>query len=322
MSMQLTINKTGLLSVKEQIKRQIQGLIGSGRVAVGEALPSANDLAAILGVNRNTVASAYKELVMDGLLKTVVGSGTYVKKNYRSNLLEDLDLIIDKAFTRAMSMGFSTEQITDSFLNRLSCDNKIPKNRVLVIWCNDLTVQDIQNLLRTELEVDTDGVTLQTLEENPGLISRYFSDRDLIVCGIDFLEDVQKIGKQFNVEIVGVSLAPIIYISNEIMRLPPKSTIGFTCVNDRESESFSKSRRLSRGSTLKIIWAGANNSEKLRKMIEKCDVIFATNYVYKQTRKLAGPNKKIINIDVTTMDAANLNLIKTALSRKQNQTGQ
>jgi GntR family transcriptional regulator len=65
----------------EQVAAEIRRAITDGEVTPGERLPPAMDLAAVLGVNRNTVLRALRELRDEGMLEfrrgrgiTVVGS--------------------------------------------------------------------------------------------------------------------------------------------------------------------------------------------------------------------------------------------------------
>ncbi|BBO82345.1 GntR family transcriptional regulator [Desulfosarcina ovata] len=78
--MKLTRNQSNPLGVKEQIKRQIKGLIESGSLKAGAPIPPSRDLALTLGVNRNTTWAAYRELTKEGWLSTTTGSGTYVNQ--------------------------------------------------------------------------------------------------------------------------------------------------------------------------------------------------------------------------------------------------
>jgi GntR family transcriptional regulator/MocR family aminotransferase len=52
--------------------------VRTGRLAPGVRLPSSRDLAADLGIARNTVADVYSQLVAEGLLEARTGSGTWV----------------------------------------------------------------------------------------------------------------------------------------------------------------------------------------------------------------------------------------------------
>jgi GntR family transcriptional regulator len=62
----------------EQIRRQIGDLIGSGGLRPGERLPPLRQLAGDLGLAVGTVARAYRELEVDGLLASRRGGGTRV----------------------------------------------------------------------------------------------------------------------------------------------------------------------------------------------------------------------------------------------------
>src|SRR5689334_21029084 len=52
--------------------------IRAGRLKSGEALPGSRELARQLGVNRNTVMAAYRELIAEGQVSTRIGGGTFV----------------------------------------------------------------------------------------------------------------------------------------------------------------------------------------------------------------------------------------------------
>ncbi|WP_438497024.1 GntR family transcriptional regulator [Paenibacillus sp. IHBB 3054] len=61
-----------------QIKEQIKWLVGKGLLKSGDVLPSTNQLAVQLSINRNTIQSVYTQLKEDGLLLMKKGWGTQV----------------------------------------------------------------------------------------------------------------------------------------------------------------------------------------------------------------------------------------------------
>ena len=71
-----------------QIERRLMKLIESGRLTVGDRLPSERELAACVGVSRVTARAALDSLTRDGLLERGIGRrGTVVA---RSRLIHDL----------------------------------------------------------------------------------------------------------------------------------------------------------------------------------------------------------------------------------------
>lgn len=76
----IRIDRDSIRPLYDQIADQITNLINNKELLGGSRLPSMRDLAAEIGVNRNTVSLAYAELESSGVVQTKVGSGTYVKK--------------------------------------------------------------------------------------------------------------------------------------------------------------------------------------------------------------------------------------------------
>jgi len=61
-----------------RVARAIRDDIRRGRLAAGTSLPGTRQLAAVLGIHRNTTVAAYRELASEGWVETVPGSGTFV----------------------------------------------------------------------------------------------------------------------------------------------------------------------------------------------------------------------------------------------------
>ncbi len=64
--------------VRAGLEGALRDAVRDGRLAAGVRLPSSRDLAADLGIARNTVADAYGQLVAEGWLEARTGSGTWV----------------------------------------------------------------------------------------------------------------------------------------------------------------------------------------------------------------------------------------------------
>src|SRR5512147_1442743 len=76
--MLIPIERRGREPVSAQIAAYLKRAIDAGRLAPGAKLAPIRVLAKELGVNRETVAAAYRELERLGLTQSTVGSGTFV----------------------------------------------------------------------------------------------------------------------------------------------------------------------------------------------------------------------------------------------------
>jgi GntR family transcriptional regulator len=79
--MHLHISQTDGVPIYLQIVNQVKLLAASGRLAPGEELPPIRVLAEQLVVNPNTVARAYRELELAGVVVKRRTAGTYVSDN-------------------------------------------------------------------------------------------------------------------------------------------------------------------------------------------------------------------------------------------------
>ncbi|MDR2480469.1 MAG: GntR family transcriptional regulator, partial [Treponema sp.] len=73
-----TLDADNGVPIYRQIIQQIEYAILSGRLRPGDRLPTIRSLAVELKTNPNTIAKAYGELEIRGILATQVGSGTYI----------------------------------------------------------------------------------------------------------------------------------------------------------------------------------------------------------------------------------------------------
>lgn len=74
----VTVNREEPTALHEQVAAEIRRAIADGEAQPGERLPPARDLAAVLGVNANTVFRALRILRDEGLLEFRRGRGVTV----------------------------------------------------------------------------------------------------------------------------------------------------------------------------------------------------------------------------------------------------
>ena len=72
------LDRHNTLDLHEQVAGEIRRAIADGEAKAGERLPPAKDLAAVLGVNANTVLRALRQLRDEGILEFRRGRGITV----------------------------------------------------------------------------------------------------------------------------------------------------------------------------------------------------------------------------------------------------
>jgi GntR family transcriptional regulator len=100
-----------------QIVNQVKYLVASGRLEPGEELPPIRTLAEQLLINPNTVARAYRELELAGVVTKRRTAGTYVSDTTsplaRRERLKIVTERIDALLAEARQMKVDTEELIE-----------------------------------------------------------------------------------------------------------------------------------------------------------------------------------------------------------------
>jgi GntR family transcriptional regulator len=115
--MNIHISPTDGVPIYLQIVNQIKYLVSSGRLAENEELPPIRTLAETLVVNPNTVARAYRELEMAGIVLKRRTTGTYISgagaRIGRRDRVKIVNRRIDTLLAEGRQMGFTLEELID-----------------------------------------------------------------------------------------------------------------------------------------------------------------------------------------------------------------
>jgi len=104
------VDRTGPIPLHDQVAADIRRAIAEGEAAPGERLPLVKDIAAVLGVNKNTVLRAMHILRDEGLLEFRRGRGiTVVGTPERSAMLGKVNELVD--FAR--HQGYRTDELIE-----------------------------------------------------------------------------------------------------------------------------------------------------------------------------------------------------------------
>jgi GntR family transcriptional regulator len=117
-SIQFSLDPKSGVPYYKQIILQVEFAIADGRFATGDQLPTVRSLAVELKINPNTVARAYNELEIRGIVTTQQGTGTFIsEKQIQLTEVERegaLDGLIRPLITKAASYGFTMDEVLNA----------------------------------------------------------------------------------------------------------------------------------------------------------------------------------------------------------------
>jgi GntR family transcriptional regulator len=123
MEQQFIVDTRDPTPIYAQLERAIRFAIATGRIRVGDRLPTVRQLAVDLKINANTVAKVYTELERTGVVETRRGIGTFVRSDhFQSSALlnrgteereKQLLLMGRRLFADASALGFSPAEVLE-----------------------------------------------------------------------------------------------------------------------------------------------------------------------------------------------------------------
>ena len=119
--LKFVLDPAGGVPFYRQIILQVEMAIADGRIRPGTQLPTVRGLAVDLQINPNTVARAYNELEIRGIVTTQQGTGTFIS-DQRIELTRDerdqiLMRLVQSFLATASGYGFTIGEIIE-FLRR------------------------------------------------------------------------------------------------------------------------------------------------------------------------------------------------------------
>lgn len=115
------------VAVYVQIENHVQFAIASGKIKAGEQLPSVRELSERLGVNPNTVAKAYRDLEVMGLLYTRRGMGVFINKGIEAKCREEcrkkIIMRLHEVVSESKAAGLSKKDIAEIVDKSMATDS-------------------------------------------------------------------------------------------------------------------------------------------------------------------------------------------------------
>jgi DNA-binding transcriptional regulator YhcF (GntR family) len=172
--MRLWLNRTGDISLREQLITQVVLGILCRELLPGQRLPSTRDLARRFGIHANTASAAYRELEHDGWVEHRHGSGVFVSHKRPAApsspelaLELSLDQLIGDLVSRARKLGASQSMISARLRRWLALE---PPARWLLIEPDPELRRIVIHEIEQALALPVFGCAPDEIEE-PGLLN-------------------------------------------------------------------------------------------------------------------------------------------------------
>lgn len=306
-----------------QIKSFILGKITSGEYLPGCKLPTERELSVELGVSRNTVSAAYKELLLEDVLEAQQGRGTFVKAAANhvgaeavGGRRERLVKIIDDAMVKVLELGFTVDQFVAIASIRAKEKNQaVQELRVAIV---DSTAEYIQRYMRqigqnTKVcfepvllsELVTGTVQIQLLQACDVVITPL--EHQTVVAGL--------MGNTHH--LLTVATVPNLEAVIKLARLPGNTKVAIVAKTTEFKEQLVLLLEKVAIHQLDLVFIPSEHRDELRRFIADCSVIVVSEEREMLVNSLVVTNQEVIpfyyEIDRGSLNQVMMKLVSQAL---------
>ncbi|HON87399.1 MAG: GntR family transcriptional regulator [Firmicutes bacterium] len=307
--------REGDLPLHLQVKRNMSSLISQGYWGKGEKLPTERELAIALGVSRNTVSLAYRQLETEGLITSRQGRGTFVSDADHVLTAEDrsdqLVQIVDASIDDALLLGFSLDEFASVVEQEVATRRQLFREvRIAFIECN----REQLDYFAREIEIGT-GVRVMPVmidaldsEQEYGKVL----DADLIVTTFFHLDEVRKKLPERQDDVLGIALDPVIESMVRIARLPQGTKVLLVCISQAFAERVLKSMELAGITELDVQICTQKDTVSLRESLHGKGAVIVSPGRLKEVTPLVEAGTQVIEF-IYKPDAGSMNLLRSSV---------
>lgn len=237
--MDFVLDKHSALPAYAQIQEQIKLALWMGHLRPGDTLPSIRDVEKQVGVSRNIVRRAYLQLQSSGILDLRRGKGVLVEKklayNHRGRIQEKSEKLSSQLIKHLRSAGISPIAFARYLYQRAREDDEAAPFLVFVDATKKLAAERANRISAIwQLKVSS-----MSIEELDALDEQQLSKMKKILTSYLRLDDVQRITKNREIEVIPLGFVFHERTISEFSNLPDKSSVALVLdENDFPSRHF------------------------------------------------------------------------------------
>ena len=316
----LEINRKTGIPIYLQLSRQIEQMVLSGHWEKGMKLPTEREMAQRLGLSRNTVSMAYRELESQGLLFSRQGRGTFVTmglntmgpRDRRERLAGALEMCLEEA----LLLGFDPEEFVASA--RAVAERKreaLTQIRVAFVECNREQLDYFTKQLELGAGVKIIPVMVDDLRRQAEAVRWTLSGVDMVVTTFFHLEEVKDLLRGSKAEVLGIALDPVMETMVRMARVGQDQKVGLVCLSEAFSERVAKSLA-NGGIDLEFSFTTSRDEGELKKFLADLSVVMVSPGRKREVERLCPNGTEVVEF-IYRPDAGSINLLKSTLLERK-----
>jgi len=319
--MKIEIDKKSGIPLYLQIKHQIKKLLETGNLKEKEQLPTERYLSESLAVSRNTVSMAYKELVLENVLSSSPGRGTFVgpqafinhklkENNSKTRITEIIDLVINEA----LELNLELNELEKIVCNRIKEKEKLLKNiNITFIECNQEQLYFFSKGIELGTGISIIPILIDEIYKEPDIFRERIKSIDLVVTTFFHYDEVKKFLANQKQRVLAIALDPLMETMVNIAHLSSKDkSIGLVCITDKFAQRVFQSIKQAGIKFSSFKFTISYDKNEVEKFLINTDIIITSPGRRKEVEEFISPRIPLIEF-VYVPDKGSMSMLKLAI---------
>jgi len=306
-----------------QVKDFILDKIKCGEYQSGTKIPTERELSTILGISRNTVSAAYKELLLEGVLEAWQGKGTFVKSasddagtELASSRRGRLMKIVDDAMAKVVELGFTVDQFAAiASIRAKEKTQTIKELRVAIVDCTLEHIQRFISQIGQNANVHFEAVILAELVAGTvpvGLLQAC----DVIVTTLEHQAVVMSLMGNTN-KVIAVATVPNLEAVIKLARLPVGAQVAIVARTKEFMDRLKVLLEKAAINHLDLILIQSDDPKTIRQLAAEYRVLIVSEERERLINQVITDNQEVITfyyeIDRGSLNQVMMKLVSQAL---------
>lgn len=315
----IVINSSAPITINAQIAEQIKLLIAMGELQPGDVLPTITQLAKQVGVNHNTLAAVYNDLISSDYLIAQRGKGTFVTNTQVvRNIITNKQFynLLGQAFSAAAIVGLSPSEFGAAayaqavMLNRYSSTSL----KLVFVGCSHQSA-DIYEAIKSEIKIPLSFLRLSDLNPSKPNTLQEILTADLVITTAQHQWEVIQLTAPEQ-EVICINLKPDIQLLTQISLKPRNTKVLLVSSSETDSEDMKRTLVQAGISHISFQTIELKGLEQSPQLLSQFDVICASKLIEEYVCKYSHQPDNIIVFNFS-IDESNMSVLKARIATIQ-----
>ena len=317
----IVVDPDSPVNIKAQIIGQVQLLIALNELQSGDALPTVVEFAKHLGVNHNTVAAVYNDLIESGYLITQRGKGTFVTENEivkKSRSHQHIYALLAEAYDLATQFGLSALEFGVAACSQALRSSHIVATPLKVVFvATEQLGENLCEAISSEIGIPLSFLPLSEISANRQKSLKELKAAKLIITTPQLFWSVTSSSAPEQ-EVFAINVKPNLELLIQLSSLPRHHKLLLVAEEKAESEAMKVSLEKAGINHLNLQAIDKKELQQNPTILEQAELVIVSPPVENYVRQQFDLAERVVVFNFR-LDLDNMSLLKGRLAAIQSQ---